>query len=203
MPKSYSRSCSKSIRLPEHPRQNHNPVRVPRAYRYQSIHAKIIIPFVFQEHTVTRASMPKSYSRSCSKSIPLPEHPCQNHSPVRIPRAYRYQSIHAKIILPFVFQEHTVTRASMPKSYSRSCSKSIRLPEHPCQNHNPVRVPRAYGYQGIHAKIILPFVFQEHTVTRASMPKSYSRSCSKSIRLPEHPCQNHTPVRVPKGCTVA
>ena len=52
-----------------------------------------------------------------------------------------------------------------------SCSKSNRSPEHPCPNHNSVRVPRAYGDQSIHAQTIIPFVSQEHTVTRASMPK--------------------------------
>ena len=35
-------------------------VRVPRAYADQSIRAQIIIPFVFHEHPLTRASMPKS-----------------------------------------------------------------------------------------------------------------------------------------------
>ena len=57
---------------------NHNNVRVPKACDYQSIHAKIIIPFVS--------------------------------------RVYAYQSIHAKILLTFVFLKHTITRASMPKS---------------------------------------------------------------------------------------
>ena len=42
---------------------------------------------------------------------------------------------------------------------------------HPCPNRNNVRVSRAYGYQSIHAETIITFVFQEHTVTRASMPK--------------------------------
>ena len=41
-------------------------------------------------------------------------------------RAYNDQSIYAQTILPFVLEEHTVTRASMPKSYFRSCSESIR-----------------------------------------------------------------------------
>ena len=34
-------------------------VRVSRAYADQSIHAQTIIPFVYQEHTLTRASMPE------------------------------------------------------------------------------------------------------------------------------------------------
>ena len=91
---------------------------------------------------------------------------CLSHSPIMItsPRRAGYrgicasiseasQSIHAQIIIPLVFQEHTVTGASMPKSQS-------------------ARVPRAYVYRSIHAQIIIPFVFQEHTVARASMPKS-------------------------------
>ena len=52
-----------------------------------------------------------------------------------------------------------------------SCSKSLRSPENPCPKHNNVRVPRAYGDQSLHAQTIIPFVFQGHTVTRASMPK--------------------------------
>ena len=39
-------------------------------------------------------------------------------------------------------------------------------------------VPRAYGHQGILAETIIPFVFQEHTVTRASMPKPILRGTS-------------------------
>ena len=195
MPKPYFRSCSKSIRSPEHPCPNHNSVRVPRAYAHQSIHAQTVFPFVFQEHTLTRASMPKPQFRSCSKSIRSPEHPCPNRISVRAPRAYAHQSIHAQTIIPFVFQEHTLTRASMPKPQFRSCSKSIRSPEHPCPNHNSVRVPRAYAHQGIHAQTTIPFVLQEHTLTRASMPKPQFRSCSKSIRSPEHPCPKHNNVR--------
>ena len=45
-----------------------------------------------------------------------------------------------------------------------------------------LRVPRAYAHERIHAQTILTFVFQEHTLTRESMPKLYFRSCSKSIR---------------------
>ena len=45
-------------------------------------------------------------------------------------------------------------------------------PGAPSARAGTVRVPRAYGDQSIHAQIIIPFVFQEHTVTRASMPKS-------------------------------
>ena len=48
----------------------------------------------------------------------------------------------------------------------------LRFPKHPCPNHNSVRVSRAYGSQSILAQIIIPFVFPEHTVPRASMPKS-------------------------------
>ena len=39
---------------------------------------------------------------------------------------HAHQSIHALTIIPFVFQRHTLTRASMPKPYFRSCSKSTR-----------------------------------------------------------------------------
>ena len=56
---------------------NHNFVRVPRAHGDQSIHARAIITFMFQEHAVD-------------------------------------QSIQAQTIQTFVFQAHTVTRASMP-----------------------------------------------------------------------------------------
>ena len=64
-----------------------------------------------------------------TRSIQSSEHPCQDH------------------ILKFVFQEH------------------------PCLNRNNVRVPRACGHQSIHARTIIPFVFQEHAVIIASMPK--------------------------------
>ena len=50
-------------------------------------------------------------------------------------------------------------------------ARCIRSPEHPCQNHNNVCVPRAYDDQSIHGKTIITFVFLEHTMTRASMPK--------------------------------
>ena len=40
------------------------------------------------------------------------------------------------------------------------------------------RVLGTYGHQSIHAKTIIPFVFLEHWVTRASMPKPQVRSCS-------------------------
>ena len=42
--------------------------------------------------------------------------PCPKHTSVHVPRAYEDQSIRAQIIIPFVFLEHTKTRASMPKS---------------------------------------------------------------------------------------
>ena len=139
------------------------------------------------------------YIRSCSKSIGSPEHPFPNHHSVRVPRAYGHQSIHSQTIIPFVFRENTVTRASIPKPSFRSCSKSIRSPEHPFPNHHSVRVPRAYGHQSIHSQTIIPFVFRENTVTRASIPKPSFRSCSKSIRSPEHPFPNHHSVRVPRA----
>ena len=68
-----------------------------------------------------------------------------------------------------VLREHTLIRASMAEPQFRSCSKTI--PEHPCPNHNSFHVPRAYADQSLAAQTIIPFVFQEHTVTRASMPK--------------------------------
>ena len=39
-----------------------------------------------------------------------------------------------------------------PKPEQRSCSKSSPSPEHPCSNHNDVRVPRACGHQSILAQ---------------------------------------------------
>ena len=54
-------------------------------------------------------------------------------------------------------------------------SKGRHLPkEDECPNHNHIRVPRAYADQSIHAQTMITFVFQEHTVTRASMPKPKS-----------------------------
>ena len=38
--------------------------------------------------------------------------------------------------------------------------------------HNSVRVPSACDDQIIHAQSIIPFVFQLHTLTAASMPKA-------------------------------
>ena len=116
-----------------------------RGYHEQNIQAQSIITFQFQE------------SRSCSKSIRSPEHPCPKHNPVRVPTSYGHQSIHTQTIIPCMFQEHpcpnrTVTRACMPKPQFRACSQSTRSPEHPCPKHNPVRVPRAYGHQSIHAQ---------------------------------------------------
>ena len=108
---------------------------------------------------------------SCSKSLCSPENPCPNHNSVRVPRAYAHERIHAKSIVRFVFQVHTLTRASMPKPSERSCSKCIRSRENPCPNHNSVRVPRAYAHERTRAKTIITFVFQVHTLTREPMPK--------------------------------
>ena len=158
-------------------------VRVPRAYGCQIIHAQTIIPLCSKSIRLPEHPC-LNHTSSCSKStcfkstrlakhlcrnqksfvfqcIRFPEHPCQ--ATIRFPRAFRYQSIHGQAMISFVFQEHRVTRASMPnhdlvyvsKSIRlpfRSCSKSIRLPEHPCPDHNSV-------------------VFQEHSVTRASISK--------------------------------
>ena len=90
-----------------------------------------------------------------------PEHPCPNHNSVRVPRACGHQRIFAQTTIPLVFQEHPVTKASMPKPKFRSCSKSIRSPKHPCPNHNSVRGPRTCGHQSIPAQIIIPFVVKE------------------------------------------
>ena len=98
--------------------------------------------------------MPKPYFRSCSESIRSAGHPCPNHTSVRVGRAYDDQSIRAQTIIPFVFREHTVSRASMPKPYFRSCSESIRSEEHPCPNHNCVG--RAYADQSAQKKRFHP-----------------------------------------------
>ena len=99
---------NKSIRLPGHPCQHQNNVRVPRAEHpcqhqnnvrvpraehpcQQSIHAQTIITFGFLKN------------------------PCQNHNNVRVPKAYGYRSIHAQTINNVRVPKHTVTRASMPK----------------------------------------------------------------------------------------
>ena len=95
-------------------------------------------------------------------------------------RAYNDQSIYAQTILPFVLEEHTLTRASMPKPYFRSCWKSIRCPEHPCLNHTSVRVPRAYGQQSIHAQTII--VLEEHMLTRAQKNNHFI-PCRRKTRL--------------------
>ena len=42
---------------------------------------------------------------------------------------------------------------------------------HPCPNDNNVRAPRTFADQSIHAQTIITFVFQEHSITRAAMPK--------------------------------
>ena len=48
-------------------------------------------------------------------------------------------------------------------------------------------VSRAHGDQSIHAQSIIPFVFQEHTVTKASLPK-FSRF--KLVLLTRLPCNS-------------
>ena len=69
----------------------------------------------------------------------------------RKPTAFRHS--HRSNSYLRVFLEHTTKRASIPL------------------NHNLVRVPRAYDDQSILAQTIISFVFPEHTMTRASMPK--------------------------------
>ena len=57
----------------------------------------------------------------------------------------------------------------------------MRLPEHPCPNHNSANLlMNAPNYQSIHAQAIIPFIFQ-------------------CMRLPEHPCPSHNPVHVPRA----
>ena len=180
MPKPWFCSCSKSIRSPEHPCPNHGSVRVPRTYGQQSTHVQTMGLFVFQDFTVTRARMPKPWFCSCSKNIRSPEHPCPNHGSVRLPRAYGDQSTHAPTMVLSVFQEHTVTRARMPKPWFCPCFKSIRCPEHACPNHGSVRVSRAYGDLSTHAQTMVLFVFQDHMVTRASMLKPWFLQCATS-----------------------
>ena len=72
-----------------------------------------------------------SRGRPSEDCVLVVQHPCRNHNKVRVSRA----------------------------------------PEHLCPNRNNVRVSRAYDYQSIHAQTIIMFVFREHTITRASLPK--------------------------------
>ena len=104
------------------------------------------VPMVLREasRTVFFALFILSFCRS--------QNPCPKHNNVRVPRAINHQSIHAQTVKTFVFQEQSITRASMP-------------------HHNNVRVPSAYAYQRIHAQTIITFVFRVHTLTRESMPK--------------------------------
>ena len=189
----------------EHPCPNHNSsqedvcsraIRFLRAFGYQSIHGQAMISFVFQEHRVTRASMPnhdlvyvsKSIRlpfRSYSKSIGLPEHPCQPEHSVTISfvcsKSIQSPDLHDSVV--FVYQNiHVQTIIPLQEDVSRAHDEQSVYAEarsHSCSNAN--------GFQSIHAKP--QFGSQEHSVTRASMPKPQFRSCSKSIGLPEHPCQ--------------
>ena len=78
---------------------------------------------------------------------------------------------------PLKLRKHAAM-ARLRSSHFQQPRTSLKRPaahvprRRPCPNHNSVRVPRACGDQSIHAQIIIPIVFQEHTVTRASMPKS-------------------------------
>ena len=71
------------------------------------------------------------------------------HYSVRVPRAYDDQSFHAQSTSPFVFQEHTATRANIQKT-------------------------------------TFPRVVQEHTVRRASMPKASFRPCCSKKSMKRH-----------------
>ena len=66
----------------------------------------------------------------------------------------------------------STTCASMPATHNNVCVPGVRLPGpvQPCPNQNNVRVPRANGWQCIHAQTIMASIFQEHTFTSASMP---------------------------------
>ena len=104
-------------------------------------------------HWVSRAYMPKTVLRPCSDSKTLitsvlqlhsvigasklhslTQHPSPEHKTF-ILTAIGYQSLHA--------QTMTITPP---------CSKSIWRPEHPCPNHNNVRVLTAFGFQSIPAQ---------------------------------------------------
>ena len=76
-----------------------------------------------------------------------PEHPCPKHTSVCHTIAYDDQKIYAQTIVPFVF-----TRAYDEQSIH---SKTL----------NSGRVTKAYDEQSIHAHSMIPYVFQEHTIT--------------------------------------
>ena len=77
--------------------------------------------------------------------------------------AYSHQSIHAQ----------TRITVLIPTAYGA---------EHPCPEHNNVRVPRTYGHQSINAQTLITFV-----------------SCPKSIQSSEHPYQDHKTDRIPRA----
>ena len=108
---------------------------VSRTYGNQCIHAQTIIPFVFQEHTVTCVRMRYNVrlARADGDQCTYAQ-TCPNHNSVRV-----------RVLASAIW------RASMPKPYFRC-------------------VPKAYGnHWCIHAQTILPSVCQEYTVTSASM----------------------------------
>ena len=89
-----------------------------------------------------------------SETILLPGHPCPSHK-TKIGFKSMWLPVHSC--------RHNSIRVSR--------AFGIRLPVHPCPNHNDIRVSRACGYQCTHAQTIITFVFREHAVTSASMPK--------------------------------
>ena len=75
----------------------------------------------------------------------------------------------------------TAARVFLPQGFSLACiDAGVVFSTDSPRAFNCV--PRAYADQSIHAQTIIPFVLQEHTLTRASMAKPYFRSCSKNIR---------------------
>ena len=54
---------------------------------------------------------------------------------------------------------------------SRACAPKPKFWHQLLPNLISLRVPRAYAHQRIHAQSIITFVFQEQSITRASMPK--------------------------------
>ena len=108
--------------FPGHTCTKQSYARAPTAaFECRGIHAKTLITSVLQLHSVIGAS----------KLHSLTQHPSPEHK-TSILTAIGYQSLHA--------QTMTITPP---------CSKSIWRPEHPCPNHNNVRVLTAFGFQSI------------------------------------------------------
>ena len=159
------------------------PCQHPRPLRTlsHSIHAKTILTFVFQEQTATRGPdhndvrVPRAYGRqiirSCSRSVWSPEHPRPNHNNVRVPRVPEHM-VTRQTIIPFVFQEHTVTHSIHAQTiiafvfHKHTVTHSIHA-----QIIMTLLFHKHTVTHSIHAQNIITFVFREPTVTKASMPK--------------------------------